>query len=295
MAHKFRIDNEYEMRNLSLQFAAEIEARIDEVFLDTNSIPAETKSAQSSYKVQGEKPIKKINWRRSSLAYPAIPHIKAGKNGSAIYPNDISPDVIIDEVTINEEVYFLYNCRKEGAPIILGTKVHRWFQVEGNSMNLAEPIPIFDGDYILAIDVHLSNHEARPGDIVTAEIFNTEQSERSGAVKKYTLAGLVSISTEDYRVIREDEFAIQGVVIAIAKPASGLQSVPTITEAIRQAIESEKDHQAGTLFSKLCSKTSGNVDVVVRLIEHEKKKNPNASLNELMQNAIERLEKDKRP
>ena len=296
MAQKFRDKDEYEKRNLSLQFATEIKARIDDVFIDTSQEVTETKPAQTTHKVQGVKPTKKNNWKRSSLAYPAISHIKAGKNGSAIFAGDSSPDVTIDEVVINENTYFMYNCRKEGDPIILGSKVHCWFQVEGDSMNLAEPIPILDGDYILVIDVRLSIHDVKIDDIVTAEIFNAEQHERSGAVKKYTLDGLVSMSTEDYLIIPDSDFAIQGVVIAIAKPSP--QTAPfsgaelSIPEALKQAISVEKDAQVTALFKNLLIKTSRDHREVVRLIEYEQKLKPSAPLKELIQNAIDQWMRD---
>ena len=159
-----------------------------------------------------------LRWRRSQLIFPVQSQIRAGTEGKFIFESQPDLDAILDELAFNDINHYFYNLREEGNPIILDPRVYRWFHIEGNSMNQATPVPVMDKDYILAIDINLSNRNAQIGDIVVAALHNPLQGERAGVLKKYTSKGLESRSSEEYPIISRRKASIRGVAIAVAKP-----------------------------------------------------------------------------
>ncbi|MBT7074243.1 MAG: S24 family peptidase [Anaerolineae bacterium] len=218
----------YEKRDECLNYIAKITKRINNPTGDWEGKEIVKKKDRPSFPLSApsySSPVrpeisKSYPWQRSQLIFPTQNQIRAGVEGDFIFESQPELDATIDELDFNEVAHHFYNLRETGNPIILNPRVYRWFRVEGDSMNQATPIPIMDNDYILAIDLNLSNFGFRFGDIIIAALDSPAQGERAGVIKRYASDGLVSESSNDYEVISLEETNIRGVAIAVAKPIS---------------------------------------------------------------------------
>ncbi len=225
MGKEFRWDDKYEARNQCIKYSSKIRKRLkypdrnwegkvkkkgDKFSLFSN-MPS---SYQSSFSSASRNP---HPWRCSQIIFPVHSQIRAGTEGNFIFESEPDLDAALDKLEFNGVVHYFYNLREEGNPIIFSPRVHRWFRVEGNSMNRAEPVAIMDGDYVLAIDLNLSNMSPRMGDIVIANLYNPMPDERAGVIKKYTREGLESQSSGEYETILMEQVNVRGVAIAVAK------------------------------------------------------------------------------
>ena len=237
---------------------------------------------------------KSYPWQRSQLIFPTQNQIRAGVEGDFIFESQPELDATIDELDFNEVAHHFYNLRETGNPIILNPRVYRWFRVEGDSMNQATPIPIMDNDYILAIDLNLSNFGFRFGDIIIAALDSPAQGERAGVIKRYASDGLVSESSNDYEVISLEETNIRGVAIAVAKPIS-LSVLPDIegnTDILTEEMQVVEKEEVALLYEDLLTKVFHDDTTAKRLIQYEKKRTPTASLIEVLENVIARWIRD---
>lgn len=160
----------------------------------------------------------KPRWERSQLIFPVHNQLQAGIQGAFIFECQAEPDAVLNQLSFNEVPHYFYNIREEGNPIILDPKPYRWFQVKGNSMNQAEPIPIMENDYVLVLDIYMTTAQPQYGDIVVASLHDPSQEERAGVIKKYTKDGLESLSAQNYMTIPINKASIRGIAIAVAKP-----------------------------------------------------------------------------
>ena len=228
--------------------------------------------------------------RRSPIVFPVYSQIRAGQEGNFIFESEASPDASFDELYFNEILHSIYNTRDEGAPIIFYPKVHRWFQIDGDSMNKADPVPIENKDFVLAID----SWEPSTGDIVIAELHSPSDAERAGVVKRFTQKGLQSLSSNDYPIIPLGRVAtFRGVVIAVAKPNSWSKREETKAER-ENMLDFQEDAETEALFDDLLAKAFHDKETAIRLINFEKERSPDASLKTLIQNAIDRWHHDNR-
>lgn len=161
---------------------------------------------------------KPFPWKPSEVIFPVYNYVRAGKEGNYIFDDQPELTAVINEVLVNEKPHQIYNIRHEGFPIKLKPMVYRWFRVEGNSMNRAEPIPINHGDYVLTIELSRSDYVVQFNDVVIAAVKNPTDTESAGVIKRYTSKGLISVSSRSYSIIPLGEVRICGVVIAVAKP-----------------------------------------------------------------------------
>ena len=224
MGKEFRWQEKYEARNQCTEFASKIEKRLKN--LDKNwdgTAYYEKKRDKPSLSISSQKsPPSRVRnpytWKRSQIIFPVQSQIRAGTEGNFIFESESDLDAILDELDFDKKKHYFYNLREEGNPIYLKARTYRWFRVEGNSMNQAEPVAIMNGDYVLAIDLNLSNMDVRIGDIVIANLNNPSQDERAGVIKKYSHKGLESQSSDDYQIISMEDANISGLAIAVAKP-----------------------------------------------------------------------------
>ncbi len=155
-----------------------------------------------------------------AIIFPVFSPIRAGEEGPFVLENPTDIVATISEIRFDDIPYSVYNIRSESSPIKLHPRVYRWFLVEGNSMNLAKPVPILENDYVLTTDLGASYTVPQPGDIVIAALYNPAQGQRAGVIKRYTPKGLQSISTDGYPNIPLENASIRGIVLAVAKPHS---------------------------------------------------------------------------
>ena len=206
---RYQRESKYNKRDLCLSFTKKIQDMLDN--------PSHYKTVITK-KTYPKNNLPKRKFTPSTLIFPVHSQVKAGEEGNFVFENSPSLDARLNEITFNEIPHELYNLQKEGNPIILYPRVYRWFHVEGNSMNQASPIPIDNADYILTIDLNMSNHDLKIGTIIIAELYNSSQNERAGFVKRFTSEGLISESSAEYQEIPRDDVSIRGVAIAVAKP-----------------------------------------------------------------------------
>jgi len=217
-AQVFRRKDQYEKREECFQHIAKIRSRLMNPAGNWEGKPVKkrkkAKTTQQPFSHHNKRP----SWRRSQIIFPVQSQIRAGTEGDFIFECQPDLDAVLDELVFNGKTHYFYNIREEGNPIILNPRVYRWFRIDGNSMNQARPVSIMDGDYILAIDLYMSNMDVRIGDIVIANLHNPLQNERAGVLKKYTSVGLESQSSDEYPIISMGEANIRGIAIAVAKP-----------------------------------------------------------------------------
>ncbi len=226
MSKEFRWEERYEDRDKCVEISSKIKERLKN--LDKNwDGTAYYKKKRDKPLSSGASPPRKPSpptprnpypWKRSQIIFPVQSQLCAGTEGNFIFESEPDLEAILDELDFDEKKHYFYNLREEGNPIYLKARAYRWFRVEGNSMNEAEPVSIMDGDYVLAIDLTLINMGIRTGDIVIANLYNPMPDERAGVIKKYTQEGLESQSSDEYQIILMTDANISGLAIAVAKP-----------------------------------------------------------------------------
>ncbi len=296
MAKKYRRENQYERRDECYGFIERIE---DQLVGDVLNVRDDVNLIFEQKIVHQSPPpffSSLSRWKRSQLIFPTQSQIRAGAEGDFIFESQPNLDAILEELTFNEIPHQFYNLREEGNPIVLNPRVYRWFRVDGDSMNQATLIPIMNNDYVLAIDLNLSNFGFRFGDIIIAALDNPVQGERAGVIKRYASEGLVSESSNDYEIISLDEVNIRGVVIAVAKPIlkSALSNLDDNEHAVAKEVQVDETEEIGVLYEDLLVKVFYDHATVKRLIQYEKKRTPSASPKELLKNAIDRWIRDNR-
>lgn len=295
---EFRWENKYEKRNQCTKFISKIKNRLKN--LNANWEGEFVRKTKNQPFFQHHKPKNTETyiypWKQSQLIFPVQSQVRAGPEGSFIFESESEPEAILDELSFNEIPHCFYNLREEGNPIILhNPRVYRWFRVEGNSMNEANPVPIMDNDYVLAIDLNPSNMKAQVENIVIAVLKSPSSNERAGVVKEYTQNGLESRSSEDYPTISLEDANIRGLAIAVAKPTHiTKEGGGSIAEELYNAIELDKNEETKNLFENLLTKVLHDTATAIRLTRYEKDHFPNVSINILLKNAIDRWEHDNR-
>ena len=226
MDKEFRWDDKYEARDKCVDLTSKIQKRLEnpdknwdgttyyDKKRDKSSLPSDVHPFRRSPPSSSHN---RYSWKRSQMIFPVHNQIRAGTEGNFIFESEPDLDAILDEMIFNDERHFFYNLRDEGNSIVFKPRVYRWFRIEGNSLNQAEPIAIMDGDYVLVIDLSLSNMDVHAGDIVVANLNNPSQHERAGIIKKYTYEGLKSQSSDEYQIVPLKDANIRGLAIAVAK------------------------------------------------------------------------------
>ena len=125
--------------------------------------------------------------------------------------------MIIETVIIAGKVYQIHSLR-EWPEVVLRPAIYRWLQVQGDSMENAQPVPILEGDCVLSIDIPGGDYKPRYGDIVIAARRTIAGSEGAALIKRFTPGGLCSESHTTYPAISLRHVSIRGLAIAIAKP-----------------------------------------------------------------------------
>jgi len=293
LARKFRNFDDYTRYKISNNAIEEISLRLKNLQITLPPTEQSKRKEKEAIQEAFQKHYKKQLWKPSSIIFKVHSQITAGREGNFVFDSDASLDGNIDEITFSNTPHLVYNTVKEGLPVIFNPKVHRWFHVNGDSMNLATPIPIEDKDYVLAIDTVNSNQAPQFGDIIVAEVHSPEADERAGVVKKLTKNGLESMSTKPFDPIPYKKIKPRGIVIAVAKP-SKISSDELMMLELEKALHPPVNPTIEKLFKNLLAKNLHDQETVVRLILFEKNKTPNLSLEELMQRAINRWIRDNR-
>ena len=143
--------------------------------------------------------------------------VRAGPEGEIAYESAPLGDVIIETVIIAGKVYQIHSLR-ERPEVVLRPAIYRWLQVQGDSMENAQPVPILEGDCVLSIDIPGGDYNPRYGDIVIAARRTIAGSEGAALIKRFTPDGLCSESHTTYPTIPLRYVSIRGLAIAIAKP-----------------------------------------------------------------------------
>ena len=191
MAKQFRRENQYEKRDECLDFVGKIRDQLNQ--------PIAAQQQRQQPRAQDEErpePTPKQwqqkypQWEQSLLVFPVQSQIRAGLEGNFIFENQPDIEATIEDISIDGVLHSFYNLRRGGLPITLSPKVYRWLQVEGDSMDQADPFPINNRDYVLVIDAKMSNTAAQFGNIVVAALHDPTSDQRAGVVKKYTRLGL---------------------------------------------------------------------------------------------------------
>jgi len=181
--------------------------------------------------------------RRHHIIIPSFPirgQATASPRGEALLPSidgsqaRMAPPV--DETMILHIQNHSYLVRLlDGVQAIHGgAQTHDWFQVDGNSMDLARPIPIEDQDYVL-FDKSPCSLQSCEGKIVLASVRDANIDPTRLMIKKFVVINpeqhpefndtarfLLSESRSKHKAIElTKEFRIEGKVVAIAKQING--------------------------------------------------------------------------
>lgn len=207
IAERYQNESKYKKRDLCISFTKKIEDMIQNPL-------AYIIAQDDKYEYEHE------DTSSCSIVFPVFSPIRAGREGPFVLENPTDVIATVSEIRFDDTPYVLYNIRNKGFPIKLHPRVYRWFLVEGNSMNLAKPIPILENDYVLTTDLGTNYTVPQPGDIIIAALYNPAQGQRAGVIKRYTTKGLQSASTDSYPNIPLENASIRGIVLAVAKPHS---------------------------------------------------------------------------
>jgi len=201
---------------------------------DTQSQPLQTqfsdKSVQDSPVTSTEGVLNgNADYGRNRLSiFPVYEHIAAGDfNSSGILSEPISR-LEIEQVLIDDRLHRICSLLR-GERILNLPNGQGFFilKVNGTSMNQAKPFPIEDGDHVL---VHKQN-EAKPGDIVAAEIISSDAKDDRATLKRYKVQGdkiLLIPESSDPKFQQpmyvdkmysklDEEFHIRGIALAVFK------------------------------------------------------------------------------
>lgn len=160
---------------------------------------------------------------KSRLSFPWAPmysNVQAGPDGP-IWVEEETHDlgIFIEEVILEERHYEVHSLRQGDTIIALNNnKEYGWARVSGDSMNAAQPVPIFENNLVLFYKSQDADHDA----IVVASC-----PEKSGAgcrhvIKRYDKQNRLLLSETEHpdqypsMPITKDTLII-GVVIAVAK------------------------------------------------------------------------------
>lgn len=124
----------------------------------------------------------------------------------------------INSINFNDMEYYFHSLH-EGLTINLNSgRTYFFLKVKGNSMNMAKPVPIEDGDYVLMV----KQDAAMPGDIVAVEIIGVDEV---ATLKRYRFRdGQYRLEPEtDDPALAEHisitkDFYIRGIALAVLKP-----------------------------------------------------------------------------
>ena len=166
----------------------------------------------------------KENFDTSTLKImPVIGEIPAGVATDVLYQFGTKIDV--KEVLIDDKAYEVFSPYGAAAINMRSATFYFALKVIGDSMNLAKPISIFNGNYVLLRD----QNDAEDGDIVAAEIVGYDTR---ATLKRYRFRGSKHIlepesSHPDFQdpvnveyAVNEwdDKVVLRGVVVAVLKP-----------------------------------------------------------------------------
>lgn len=162
---------------------------------------------------------KQTSLSRDSKSYLAFPVyvVHAGVDGEIVYEGAPFDEVVIETVIIGNKLHRIQSLRQR-PDVILRPAVYRWLQVQGDSMENADPVPILKGDCVLVIDISRGDYIPQYGDIVIAARHTLIESDGAVIIKRFRPEGLCSESNTPYETIPLQDVSIRGLAIAIAKP-----------------------------------------------------------------------------
>lgn len=156
-------------------------------------------------------------------ALPVLAEVPAGPWKQTPGDPNIIGQVEIGLVLIDEQPHYVKNLRGGGHIISLSSiEKHVVVKISGNSMNDAQPTPIEDGDYVLL----RRQNNAQAGDIVVAKILDEGTQGSMTTIKRFLVDGnplLKAESTDPKYGKLDGEFQIDGVAVAVFKPAKPVQ------------------------------------------------------------------------
>lgn len=152
------------------------------------------------------------------VTYPIYGRIPAGP--PAWIPDEPDEYVEVTSVAIDDKEYNFFSLRGEATVNTHSGRTYFLLKVAGNSMNMAEPVHIENGDYVL-----MAKQEAgESGDIVAAEIVDVDAA---ATLKRYRfkdgrrwLEPETNDATLKESIPMAKNFHIRGIVLAVLKPVS---------------------------------------------------------------------------
>jgi SOS-response transcriptional repressor LexA len=170
------------------------------------NMPAETKINQSAYSAR--------------LKFNSLPYygsIPAGDPVAALSHSD--GEIEMESLEIEGNSYNVFNIKNEGEVELKPSAEYFLMKVVGNSMNIATPVKIENGDYVLLKNTRLATNN----DIVAAAVIGKGEPDVA-TLKRYSTddSGYYLDSESNLETIHidmSDADYIQGVVVAILKPA----------------------------------------------------------------------------
>jgi SOS-response transcriptional repressor LexA len=176
----------------------------------TNSpppVPSKKGASKSSVKARSAK----------LMTYPIYGRIPAGP--PAWVPDEPDGYSEVETVTLNDKEYNFFSLRGESTINVHGGRTYFLLEVDGDSMNMAEPIHIENGNYVLMA----KQDAAESGDIVAVEII---REDTAATLKRYRFKEgkhwleRESTNTElPPHISMTKDFLIRGIALAVLKPA----------------------------------------------------------------------------
>lgn len=149
------------------------------------------------------------------LTYPIYGRIPAGP--PAWVPDEPDGYCEFASVSLNDKQYAFFSLREEFTINLHSNRVYFLLEVNGNSMNLAEPVHIEKGDYVLMA----KQDAAENGDIVAAEIIDIDSV---ATLKRYRFKDgghRLEPETSDpnlaEHISMNKDFHIRGIALAVLK------------------------------------------------------------------------------
>jgi hypothetical protein len=200
------------------------------VYSSTNTLPPPPNfvaapitgaSTGASARATGGKPAGRYQAYAAQLKiFPFYGVIRAGDPAHALdYPDG---SAIVENMELDGRVYQVYNLKAEGQITLNPTSEYFVMKVKGDSMNVATPVPILDGDAVLLLKIS----RAQDRDIVAGVI---RKEDADTTLKRYRVEKdgkylvFESDKTTKAWLMSSDDY-IQGVLVAILKPDAYLES-----------------------------------------------------------------------
>jgi hypothetical protein len=204
--------------------------------------------------------------------------------------------IYMEEVVIAGETYLVYGLRGSQVVPLTGSKFTYVIQVIGDSM---DAYPILPGDYVLVN----SNLQPKAGDVVITRIVKDQGDVPSASIKY--LRSIDEINNKFVLEYRSNNPRYQGWQIEFDRSMKGSADILGVATArfTRKEKAIGEEISTGTtdirfddypVYTELLSKVGRDQGVANRLIDHERKNQPNDPPEEWIKSAIIRLEQDRR-